>query len=109
MPVTLHELVIPQPTRAIICFGPPTDMIGMKAGVFFEVIIDPNMVSPGGAFIRFEQSFQKGEVHGWQRVNGITICEILGAGAYDWTEPPAGYVAVEGATVTLRAVKSWEV
>lgn len=86
--------------RAIVQFGPPTAHSGMRPAEYYQVTIDPNMVSPGGRFIRFDQNIQQGEMHGWQRVDCITICEILGnAPEYDGKVP--GYEAKPDAMVTM--------
>jgi hypothetical protein len=108
--VTLHDVEITKPVRAIICFGVPTATTGLQPGQFFTAIIDPNMVSPGGKFIRFDNPLQGYEVHGWQRTDGFTICEVLADHDYKWKDgkPPEGYVAEENAKVTVRAVKSWD-
>ena len=44
---------------------------------FYQVTIDPNMVSPSGEYIRFGQ-YHGDEIQGWQRVLTMTICEVLG-------------------------------
>lgn len=66
--------------RAIIMFGPPSVTSGFRPGEYYQCTLDPDMVSPSGEFIRFDQTIQKGEVHGWQRIEALTICEILGDG-----------------------------
>lgn len=104
--VTTHDIEIKEPTRAVVCFGFPTDATGLQVGTFFEAILDPNMLSPSGSMVRFEAPFQGGEIHGWQRVDGFTVCEILGAVKYA-KEPPEGYKADPNAVLRLRAVKSW--
>lgn len=82
---------ITKPVRAIILFGPYTPMSGIRPGEFFQAVIDPNMVSPDGRFIRFDQRFQKNsEIHGWQSLEHITICEILGEEP-PYESPPEGY------------------
>lgn len=75
MQVDMEEREFAKKTRVIIKFGPGTSTDGMKAGDFYQVIIDPDMVSPGGKFIRFEGT--KGEIHGWQRIEAMTVCEVL--------------------------------
>ncbi len=75
--MTMEDIVIQGRTRAIVCFGPMTDTTGVKPGTFFQVTIDPNMASPGGDYIRFDQRSGYDEIHGWQRIAGLTICEIL--------------------------------
>lgn len=93
---------IGKPVRAIVMFGPPSATSGFRAGEFYEVILDPNMMSPGGDYIRFDQSFQSTEIHGWQRVEGLTLCEIL-EDAEPYKEPPAGLTETE-AVLTIRAI-----
>lgn len=72
--------------RAIVMFGPATETSGYKAGTFYQVTIDPAMVSPGGLFIRFG-THEGDEIHGWQQVSGLTVCEILGEYAEDGSYP----------------------
>ena len=85
-------ITIDKSVNAIIQFGPATAASGMRPGEYLQVVIDPNMASPQGEFLRFDQRFQKNsELNGWQRIECITICEILGAAeAYD--EVPEGYI-----------------
>lgn len=99
-----EQIIIDKPVSAIVMFGPPSDTDGFRAGVYWQAVVDPNMVSPGGDYIRFDATYQGAEMlHGWQRVAALTVCEILGD-APPMKEVPAGYEAVEGATVTMRAI-----
>lgn len=91
--VNMALIDIKAKTRAIICFGPATPMTGMKAGEYLQVVIDPDMVSPGGDYIRFMHD-KECEVHGWQRIDALTICEVLEVGAVN---------ALDKA-VTMRAI-----
>lgn len=96
-------LEITRKTRAIIMFGPPTEISGMRPAEYYQVTLDPNMVSPSGEFLRFDQTFQGGEMHGWQRIECLTICEILGdAGEYE--QQPEGYVMDENAVLHLLQI-----
>lgn len=104
--VTLEWIEITAPVRVILCFGPAAPTTGTAAGAFYEAVIDPNMKSPGGEFLRFDQRFQGGEVHGWQRASALTVCEVLGAVAYKET-PPEGYTVDAEAKIGMQAVKSW--
>jgi hypothetical protein len=96
-------LQVKNPVRAIVMFGPPTDHSGMRPAEYFQVTIDPNMASPSGEFIRFDQTIQKGEMHGWQRLECITICEILGA-AEPYEVIPDGYELDENAELTMAII-----
>ena len=62
--------------RVIIMFGPATDVSGTKAGEYYQVTIDPDFLSPSGDYIRFGMTGGD-EIQGWQRVESMTVCEIL--------------------------------
>lgn len=83
-------LEITRKTRAIIMFGPPTETSGMRPAEYYQVVLDPNMVSPSGAYLRFDMTFQGGEMHGWQRIECLTVCEVLGSAA-EYAQSPEGY------------------
>ncbi len=74
--------------RAIVMFGPATAASGMRPGEYFQVTVDPAMVSPDGQFIRFGCN-EGDELIGWQRIDALTICEILGEYAEDGSYPEA--------------------
>lgn len=97
MSVNMVPLEIKGKTRAIVCFGPATDVTGNRPAEFFQVVIDPAMVSPSGEYIRFDQRDQtaQNEIHGWQRVSALTVCEVL-------EEGPENDV---GKTVIMRAIE----
>lgn len=100
---------VDKPMRAIICFGYPTEQTGMKAGEFYTAVIDPHMQSPSGEFLRFDQTIQGLEVHGWQRIDGFTVCEFLGEHTYNWPNGiPEGYDPKHGEKVTVRVVTEWD-
>lgn len=62
---------------AIVMFGPDTPVAGFRAGTYYQVTLDPAMVSPGGGFIRL--GFHAGdEINGWQKIDGLTVVEVLG-------------------------------
>lgn len=86
LPVVQHSVRQIKKCRAIVKFGPVTPGCGMRAGEFYQVTLDPAMVSPGGEFIRLGAS-SGDEIHGWQRIDGLTICEILGEYREDGTYP----------------------
>ena len=97
-----HDITIDRPVSAIVMFGPPTNADGTRPGTYWQCVIDPHMCAPSGDYIRFEQPLQGGELHGWQRVDGLTVCEVLG-------EPPSykypeGVTVNEGAKVTMMAI-----
>lgn len=94
-PVTTEDMTINRRTRVIVCFGPATPMTGMRAGEYFQVVIDPALQSEGGDYIRFDQrNGDENEIHGWQRIAALTVCEVLAELGEDTT----------GASVTMRAV-----
>ncbi len=97
------SLEITRKLRAIIMFGPPTDHSGMRPAEYYQVTLDPNMVSPSGEFIRFDQTFQAGEIHGWQRIECLTVCEILGE-ADEYKEVPSGYQVDPEAVLNMAQI-----
>lgn len=71
---------------AIVKFGPagfPTD--GFKAGEYYQVTLDPNLVSKSGDFIRLG-TYPGDEIMGWQRAMALTVVEVLAE--FDGAEPP---------------------
>ena len=91
--------------RAIVCFGPASEMTGMKAGDYFQVTIDPDMCSVGRDFIRFG-NYAGDEIMGWQRVEAMTVCEVLAETPEDAPKSQEGYVKEAGAKVTFWTVKA---
>lgn len=77
--------------RAIIRFGPETPVSGMRPAEYYQVTIDPNMASPDGRFIRFG-NYRNDELVGWQRVEAMTVCEILEETPKVQPESRDGYV-----------------
>ncbi len=72
----------------IVRFGPggfPTD--GFKPAEYFQVTIDPSFVSKSGQFIRLGQN-QGDEIVGWQRVEALTVVEVLAEYGGPDEEPP---------------------
>lgn len=97
--VHMADLVIKGRTRAIVCFGPANPMTGPRAGELFQVVIDPDFVSPSGEYIRFDlvradAAQELCEIHGWQRIAALTICEVLAELGND----------EKGQTVVMRSV-----
>ena len=72
----LNPVQIDKKCVAIICFGPLTPTTGTRAGSFYQAVIDPSKVSPCGQYIRFDAD-DICEVHGWQRIDSLTICSVL--------------------------------
>jgi len=87
-------------TVVIIKFGPALDTSGLRAGEYFQVTVDPNMVSKIGEYIRFGDN-QGDEILGWQRVDALTVLEVLGVWEDD--EPPLMTRGANG--VTLMCVE----
>lgn len=78
--------------KAIVMFGPPTQASGTRAGTYYQVTLDPAMVSPSGEYIRFGTN-QGDEITGWQRIGAMTVCEVLGEYADDGNYPEANMQA----------------
>lgn len=86
--------------RAIVKFGAAHPRMGERAGEFYQVVIDPNMTSPSGEFIRFG-CYRNDEIQGWQRVDAMTICEVLGEATEQCTVEMQDD---ENAVVSIRTV-----
>ena len=76
MSVNMEVREFSKMTRAIVKFGPATPTDGMRAGDFYQVVINPEMQSPGGDYIRFDGR-SGDEIHGWQKIEAMTVCEVL--------------------------------
>lgn len=74
--VVMSDVVIENKCVAIVQFGPSTVTSGMRPAEYYQVTIDPEYVSPSGEYIRFGK-YTGDEIQGWQRIDAITICEIL--------------------------------
>jgi hypothetical protein len=61
---------------AIVRFGPPTEMDGLKPGEFFQVTIDPFKFSPDQTYIRFG-TYPGDEIMGWQRADCMYVVSEL--------------------------------
>lgn len=88
--------------RAIVRFGHAHPRMGEKAGEFYQVTVDPNMVSPKGEYIRFG-CHTGDEIVGWQRVEAMTVCEVLGESDAECVLDPVPEIDPD-ACVSLRTV-----
>jgi hypothetical protein len=70
---------------AIVCFGPHTDVSGMRPADYYQVTIDPEKISPSSEFIRFG-TYMNDEINGWQRCSAMTVVVILAE--WDGDTPP---------------------
>lgn len=68
-------------TVVILKFGPATSIDGLRPAEYYQVTIDPVMVSASGEFIRFGRN-NGDEIQGWQRCAALTVVEIIG----EWDE-----------------------
>ncbi|MDD4971853.1 MAG: hypothetical protein PHT07_20705 [Paludibacter sp.] len=98
--IEMSSIDVTKKIVAIVLFGRPTQVSGFRAGEYFQVTIDPAMVSPSGEYIRFGKN-QGDEIMGWQRVDALTILEVLGE--WDGDEPPDMTIGANG--VTMIAVE----
>lgn len=94
--VSMSPLKIDKKCVAIVKFGPAMPTSGMRPAEYFQCTIDPAMASPSGEYIRFGQN-PGDEIMGWQRVEAITIVELLG----DWNgdESPTMHIGVNNVTM----------
>lgn len=100
--IQMVTATIDRKVRAIVQFGPATATSGMVAGTYYQVTIDPNMASPNGEYIRFG-FYQGDELVGWQRIEAMTVCEVLGDGA-ELMQSIDGYQEESGAEVNMRQI-----
>lgn len=70
-PITLNRKCL-----AIVMFGPASPTSGFRAAEYYQVTIDPEMVSPSGDYIRFG-NYLADEINGWQRIEALTVVEVL--------------------------------
>jgi len=83
-------------TVVIVKFGPSTVTSGFRPGEYYQVTIDPTKVSPSGEYIRFGVH-QGDEILGWQRVDALTVLEVLGE--WDGDSPPIMTIGANGVTL----------
>jgi hypothetical protein len=48
----------------------------MRPAEYYQVTVDPDMSSIDGGFIRFGM-YKGDEIVGWQRIEAMTVCEVL--------------------------------
>lgn len=101
--VQMEDAKIAKKMLAIVQFGPASTTSGFRAAEYYQVTIDPNMVSPSGEFIRFGL-YPNDEIQGWQRVAAMTIAEVLGEQDAPLLNKPTGYTEVRGAVVAMRCI-----
>lgn len=100
----LKDYDFDKPTLAIVCFGPATPSTGLRPADYYQVTIDPNCCSPSGKYIRFGL-YRGDEITGWQRVEAMTVVEILGDSDKTLPDDLTGYKKVDGATVTMMKLE----
>lgn len=62
-------------TKPTLCIISLTDG-SMNPAVLLQAVVDPSKISPSGTHIRFTQDTLC-EVHGWKRIDGVLIVEVL--------------------------------
>lgn len=90
-------------TRVIVMFGPPAPMSGLRAGEYYQCILDPDQASPSGDFVRFGQ-YLGDELIGWQRVAALTVVEVLEEDAEAELRQKGGFERVDGSEITMRCL-----
>lgn len=104
--MNLIETEICRKILAIVCFGPALPVTGLRPAEYYQVTIDPNMCSPSGMYIRF--GFHYGdEITGWQRVQAMTIVEILGDSNKKLVAGIEGY-SEDGKPISMMMVENEE-
>lgn len=98
--ITMNPQEFKEKTVAIVMFGPATSTRGTRPAEYYQVTIDPKMVSPSGDYIRFGNN-PGDELLGWQRVQGMTVVEVLAE--WDGDTPPD--MTIGRAVVTMLALE----
>lgn len=70
---------------AIVRYGPPSEVDGMRPGEYFQVTLDPHRFSANKEFIRLGL-YPGDELVGWQRAKSLVVVDILGA--WEGDNPP---------------------
>ena len=73
---TLTAKDITEKSLAIVRFGPDTNSSGFTPAQYYQAVVDPEMISPSGDYIRFGYN-KLDELNGWQKADCIFIVEIL--------------------------------
>ena len=84
----------------IVRFGPETPTGGLRPAEYYQVTIDPLMVSPSGEFIRFGEN-PGDEIKGWQRISAMTVLESLG----EWNDDQPPNMTIGADSVTFRTAE----
>jgi hypothetical protein len=98
--VTLSDRVFTKKTVVIMQFGPATATSGFRPGEYFQVTIDPSLVSPDGKFLRFGKNTGD-EVVGWQRIDAITLSSVL----TEWPHDGEPEIVYSSGGVTMRVIE----
>lgn len=98
--ITMSDVDFDCKTVVIVMFGPASAVSGFRPAEYYQVTIDPSRVSKSGKYIRFG-SHPGDELVGWQRVDALTVVEVLSE--WDGDEPPNMTIGVNG--VTMRAIE----
>ena len=61
----------------IVRFGPDVSNSGFRPAEYFQVVVDPDKVSPSGKYIRFGYYADTDEINGWQKAECIFVVEKL--------------------------------
>lgn len=80
-----------RPTVAIVHLEDGT----VNPALLFQVTVDPTLISPSEAYIRFGQSGD--EIIGWKRIDALELVEVLG-----W---PTGQLDSQGRPIIEKAPK----
>lgn len=104
--IEMKDCTFDKKVVAIVQFGPATSVSGFRPAEYYQVTIDPCKVSADGGFIRFGTN-PGDEIVGWQRIEALTVCEVLG----EWTkdenaEGDSSPVMLYGSGVTMRVVQN---
>lgn len=92
---------IEKKTVAIVCFLDQLQHVGQGSTVYYQVTLDPGMVSPSGEMMRFGHN-PGDEIIGWKRIDSIAVAEILAE--WEGDEPPAINLRSDGVAFVMGSV-----
>lgn len=65
---------LPRPVLALVNIE---GRLSIAPDVLFQVVIDPDRLSPSRDFIHLDQRTQKTDVHAWLPVDSVKVIEVL--------------------------------
>lgn len=97
--VTMQDVEITEKCLAIVMFGPAHLASGSRPAEYYQVTIDPRMVSPSLEYVRFGL-YGGDEIQGWQRLAALTLVEVLSP----TDKEPIERFGIDNDKIVIRAI-----